>query len=227
MGGHAPSQLSGSFLLLSQRLILSTPLLSNAPQGRMPGFAYQRLVLSSMIPIAVAGTGKHVMPPESCLMDPTPLPPNHPCRKSPLTRSGYAFILSPGVSLYSLEHFNISCHSCDKSLSTSVETEDYKEPKLIYLTQDKGSHPLTCLFYQKIYSALNFYVRISFLQIIHVLCWTTPLPVIQPVIWSLSCSMSFSVVFVPVFPQSHPVRVFALCSSPALDRMQSVRQPWV
>ena len=95
---------------------------SSCPQGRMPGFAYQRLGLSSTIPMAIAGTGKHVMPLESCLMDPTPLPPNHPYRKSPLTRSGCAFILSPGVSLCSLEHFNISCHYCQSGAQLCSST---------------------------------------------------------------------------------------------------------
>lgn len=80
-----------------------------------------------------------------------------------------------------------------------LRQKSIKEPKLIYLTQDKRSRLLTCLFYQKIYSALSFCVGTCFSQIIHVLCWTVPLPGIQPVVWSLSWSMSFSVVCFPSF----------------------------
>ena len=95
-----------------------------------------------------------------------------------------------------------------------LRQKSIKEPKLIYLTQDKGSRPLTCLFYQKIYSALSFCVGTCFSQIIHVLCWTAPLPGIQPVVQSLSCSMSFSVV---CFPSSLSlIQCVCLLSAPHL-----------
>lgn len=65
----------------------------------------------------------------------------------------------------------------------------YKEHKSGNLPQERGNSLFAYSTKKKKNQLWISAGRISFLRIIHVLCWTATLPILQPVLWSLSCCL--------------------------------------